>query len=65
MMIGGVAAAAPFRGGTMLKKYRMPNGRTYQFEEKEAPKNAVLAEQKKVVPKNKARTTKNKAVNSK
>ena len=49
----------------MLKKYRMPNGRTYQFEEKEAPKNAVLIEQKKAEPKNKAKVTKNKAVKSK
>lgn len=49
----------------MLKKYRMPNGRTYQFDEKEAPKNAVPAdqpEQKKVAPKNKAKAPKNKAV---
>ena len=49
----------------MLKKYRMPNGRTYQFEEKEAPKCAVPVEQKKAEPKNKARTTKTKAVKSK
>ena len=47
----------------MLKKYIMPNGRTYQFEESEAPKCAV--EQKKAEPKNKARTTKTKAVKSK
>ena len=47
----------------MLKIYRMPNGRTYQFEEKEAPKNAVLVEQKKKdAPKNKAVKPKNKAV---
>ena len=52
----------------MLKRYRMPNGRTYQFEEKEAPKCAVPVdqpEQKKAEPKNKARATKNKAVKSK
>ena len=47
----------------MLKKYRMPNGRTYQFEEKEAPKSAVLVDQKKKeAPKNKAIKPKNKAV---
>ena len=28
----------------MLKKYRLPNGRTYQFEESEAPASAVPVE---------------------
>ena len=48
----------------MLKVYRMPNGRTFQFEEKEAPAEAVLVkpEIKKATPKNKAATPKNKAV---
>ena len=46
----------------MLKKYRMPNGRIFQFEENEAPKEAVLVEEKKAAPKNKAKTPKNKAV---
>lgn len=47
----------------MLKKYRMPNGRIYQYEEKEAPKEAVLVEEKKAEPKmNKAKLPKNKAV---
>jgi len=44
----------------MLKIYKMPNGRTYQFEEKEAPDCAVEVkkaepEKKTVEPKNKAR----------
>jgi len=47
----------------MLKIYRMPNGRIFQFEENDAPKEAVLVEEeKKAAPKNKARTPKNKAV---
>ncbi len=51
----------------MLRIYRMPNGRTFQFEEKEAPAEAVLIEQKApekkaAAPKNKAVTPKNKAV---
>ena len=50
----------------MLKIYKMPNGRTYQFEESEAPAGAVLVEpkvpEKKATPKNKAVTPKNKAV---
>lgn len=45
----------------MLKKYRMPNGRIFQFEESDAPKEAVLVE-KKAAPNNKAKTPKNKAV---
>lgn len=45
----------------MLKVYRMPNGRTYQFEESEAPASAVEVKaekpkaEKAVLPKNKAR----------
>lgn len=49
----------------MLKKYRMPNGRIFQFEEREAPKEAVLLEraaEKKAAPANKAKFPKNKAV---
>ena len=50
----------------MLKIYRMPNGRTYQFDDKDVPPGAVPVEQKpkekKVTPKNKAVTPKNKAV---
>ena len=51
----------------MLKIYRMPNGRTYQFDEKDVPAGAVLIEpeapkQKAVTPKNKAVAPKNKAV---
>ena len=48
----------------MLKIYRMPNGRTFQFEEKDAPADAILVkpEIKKAAPKNKAVTPKNKAV---
>lgn len=47
----------------MLKIYRMPNGRTFQFEDKDVPKGAVLVEKKsKAEPKNKAVTPKNKAV---
>lgn len=50
----------------MLKKYRMPNGRIYQYEEKDAPADAVPVvkeeEVKKAAPKNKAVTPKNKAV---
>ena len=48
----------------MLKIYRMPNGRTFQFEETEAPEGAVLVnpEPKKAAPKNKSVTPKNKAV---
>ena len=46
----------------MLKKYRMPNGRIFQFEESDAPKEAVLMEEKKAAPNNKAKTPKNKAV---
>ena len=51
----------------MLKIYRMPNGRTFQFEEKEAPEGAVLVnpEAKKASPKNKAVIPKNKAVKTK
>ena len=47
----------------MLKRYQMPNGRTYQFDEKEVPKNAVpVQDKKKAEPQNKAVTPKNKAV---
>ena len=50
----------------MLRIYRMPNGRTFQFEEKDAPAEAVLVERetpvKKAAPKNKTVTPKNKAV---
>lgn len=40
----------------MLKRYKMPNGRTYQFKDGEAPAAAVQleAEKKAVEPKNKA-----------
>ena len=43
----------------MLKKYRMPNGRTYQFNEKDVPASAV--EVKTEEPKNKAVKPANKA----
>lgn len=50
----------------MLKKYRMPNGRIFQFDEKDVPAGAVLVEKgvtiKKAAPKDKAVTPKNKAV---
>lgn len=49
----------------MLKKYRMPNGRIFQFEDNDAPKEAVPVEmtaEKKSVPANKAKLPKNKAV---
>ena len=51
----------------MLKIYRMPNGRTFQFDEKDVPAGAVLVEPKEsarkaAAPKNKAITPKNKAV---
>lgn len=53
----------------MLKKYRMPNGRIYQYEEKDAPADAVPVvkevEVKKAAPKNKSVTPKNKAVKKK
>lgn len=53
----------------MLKIYRMPNGRTFQFEDNDVPEGAVLVEpevpEKKVTPKNKAVTPKNKAVTPK
>lgn len=50
----------------MLRIYRMPNGKTYQFEESSAPKAAVLIEEPKVekkavTPQNKAKVTKNKS----
>jgi len=46
----------------MLKKYRMPNGRTYQFEESEAPSGAVVVGQKAVEEvSNKAKKPANKA----
>ena len=46
----------------MLKVYRMPNGRTFQFDDKDVPAGAVLVEKKKEAPKNKAVRPKNKAV---
>lgn len=42
----------------MLKKYRMPNGRTYQFEEGKQPDTAV--EIKAVEPSDKAAKPVNK-----
>lgn len=44
----------------MLKIYRMPNGRTYQFDENKVPEGAVLVEKKKAEKpkKNKARKPK-------
>lgn len=66
MIITGAASAVPsFGGKDMLKKYRMPNGRIFQFDDKDAPKEAipVEVEVKKAAPKNKAKTApKNKAV---
>lgn len=65
-MITGAASAAPsLEEKTMLKKYRMPNGRIFQFDDKDAPKEAVPVEVevKKAAPKNKAKAApKNKAV---
>lgn len=63
----GAAEVAPFLGGkAMLKLYRMPNGRIYQYDEKDVPAGAVLIEKeapvKKAAPKNKAVVPKNKAV---
>ena len=47
----------------MLKIYRMPNGRTFQFDEKDVPAGAVpVTKEKKAAPKNKSVTPKNKAV---
>ena len=47
----------------MLKLYRMPNGRVFQFEDKDVPAGAVpLGQKKKEAPKNKAVRPKNKAV---
>ena len=51
----------------MLKIYRMPNGRTFQFDEKDVPAGAVPVEQetkenKVVKPKNKVVKPKNKVV---
>ena len=51
----------------MLRIYRAPNGRTYQYEEGEQPWDHVLVEEPKPEPapepkpKAKARTTRNKA----
>jgi len=53
----------------MLKIYKMPNGRKYQFDENSAPKEAVLVTKEKVAevktapkPANKAKkTTTNKS----
>lgn len=43
-------------GEIMLRIYKMPNGKTYQFEETKAPDGAVLVETeiKAVEPSNKA-----------
>ena len=55
----------------MLKRYRMPNGKVYQFHEKDVPAGAVpveaAAEKKAVEPSNKAvkPANKRKAVKSK
>lgn len=47
----------------MLKLYRMPSGRVFQFEDKDVPAEAVLlGQKKKEAPKNKAVRPKNKAV---
>ena len=48
----------------MLKKYRMPNGKVYQFHEKDVPACAVPADEvieKTVEPSNKAKKPANKA----
>lgn len=47
----------------MLKKYRMPNGKVYQYHEKDAPACAVPVEveEKAVEPSNKAVKPANKA----
>lgn len=48
----------------MLRIYRAPNGRTYQFEEGEQPEDHVLVDESKTAPKKtpaKRRTTANKA----
>lgn len=51
----------------MLKIYRLPNGRTYQYEEGTQPEGAVEVKKaveppaKAVVPENKAKKTANKA----
>lgn len=48
----------------MLKKYKMPNGRTYQFDERSVPAGAVPVEPEKKAeekPKAKAKKTANKA----
>lgn len=51
----------------MLKKYKMPNGRTYQFEESKAPECAVPVTQaeKKVEPLEKAAEPETKAIEPK
>ena len=47
----------------MLKLYRMPSGRIFQFDDKDVPAGAVLiGQKKKEAPKNKSVTLKNKAV---
>lgn len=51
----------------MLKVYRMPNGRKYQYEDGKVPEGAVLVSAPEVVakvapkPKNKARKTEKKS----
>ena len=51
----------------MLRIYRMPNGRKYQYEDNDVPDGAVLVEQEKKVatkvapkPRNKSKKTENK-----
>ena len=46
-----------------MKVYRMPNGRTYRFADKDVPPGAVLVEKakKKEEVETKAKTTANKA----
>lgn len=45
----------------MMRIYIMPNGHMYQFEESEAPAEAVLVEKKAAEPANKAKKPTNKA----
>ena len=45
----------------MLKIYRMPNGRTFQFKEGEQPAEAVEVKTKAVPPEAKAKKPANKA----
>lgn len=52
---------APLEVKTMLKIYRMPNGRTFQFNEGEQPAEAVEVKTKAVPPETKAKKPANKA----